>query len=75
MAEQDQRSIFLKTSDDRDYGYWIICDINYTHICKDNTRCLQLLPLKRRIQKDDLVLIKGEKGCATAGKTNHRPKQ
>ena len=41
----------LTTSNDSENGYSVICDKNYTDKCKDSTRCLQLLPIKRKIRK------------------------
>ena len=37
----------LNTSDDSDYGYWLICDLEYTNDCKERTSNFQLLPHKR----------------------------
>ena len=37
----------LNTSDDSDYGYWLICDLEYTNECKQRTGNFQLLPHKR----------------------------
>ena len=38
----------IYTSVDCDYGCWVVCDLKYTYKCTDNTRYLQLLPLKRK---------------------------
>ena len=34
----------LSTPDDSVYGYWPICDLEYTNECIDRTRNFQLLP-------------------------------
>ena len=39
----------LNTPDDRDHGYYIVCDIDYTNCCKDRTEQLALRPNKRKI--------------------------
>ena len=44
----------LKTSDDSDYGYWLICDLKYTNECKDRTSIFQLLPYKREVENNEL---------------------
>ena len=44
----------LKTSDDSDYGYWLIFDLKYTNECKDRTSIFQLLPYKREVENNDL---------------------
>ena len=33
----------LNTSDDSDYGYWLICDLEYTNECRERTSNFQLL--------------------------------
>ena len=38
----------LNTSDDSDYGYWLICDLDYTNECKERTSNFQLLPLEEK---------------------------
>ena len=41
----------LNTSDDSDYGYWLICDLEYSNSCKDKTINFQLiLGYKQRLQ-------------------------
>ena len=37
----------LNTDDDSDYGYWVICDLEYTDESKDRTINFPLLPLKK----------------------------
>ena len=37
----------IKTPDDSDHGYYIVCDINYTNECKDRTEQLALKPNKK----------------------------
>ena len=44
----------LNTSDDRDYGYWLICDLEYTNECKDKIANFQLLPHRREVEKNEL---------------------
>ena len=40
----------LNTPDDSDYGYWLICDLEYTNECKDKTSNFQLLPYRREVE-------------------------
>ena len=44
----------LVTDDDNDYGYWIICDLEYTNESKDKTDNLQPLPLRRKVENNEL---------------------
>ena len=44
----------LNTPDDRDHGYYIVCDIDYTNSCKDRTEQLALMPKKRKINDNEL---------------------
>ena len=44
----------LNTADDSDYGYWLICDLEYTNECKDRTGNFQLLPYKREVENTEL---------------------
>ena len=44
----------LKTLDDSDHGYYLVCDINYTDTCKDRTEQLKLMPDKRKINDNEL---------------------
>ena len=44
----------LNTSDDSDYGYWLICDLEYKNSCKYKTSNFQLLPLKREVENNEL---------------------
>ena len=44
----------LKTPDDSDHGYYIICDVSYTNIFKDKTEQLALMPNKRKINDKEL---------------------
>ena len=44
----------LNTPDDSDYGYYIVCDIDYTNSCKDRTEQLALMPHKRKINDNEL---------------------
>ena len=44
----------LNTSDDSDYGSWLICDFEYTNECKDRTSSFQLLPYKREVENIEL---------------------
>ena len=40
----------LNTSDASDYGYWLICDLEYTNECKERTSNFQLLPHGREVE-------------------------
>ena len=44
----------LNTSDDSDYGYWLICDLEYTNECKERTSNFQLLPHGREVENNEL---------------------
>ena len=44
----------LNTSDDSDYGYWLICDLEYSNECKERTRNFQLLPHGREVENNEL---------------------
>ena len=44
----------LNTSDDSDYGYWLICDLEYTNECKERTSNFQLLPHRREVENNEL---------------------
>ena len=44
----------LKTSDDSDYGYWLICDLDFTNKCKDKTTNFQLLPRRTEVEINKL---------------------
>ena len=44
----------LNSSDDSDYGYWLICDLKYTNECKDRTSNFQLLPHGREVENNEL---------------------
>ena len=44
----------LNTSDDTDYGYWLICDLEYNNECKERTSNFQLLPHGREVENNDL---------------------
>ena len=44
----------LNTSDDSDYGYWLICDLEYTNECKEISSNFQLLPHGREVENIDL---------------------
>ena len=44
----------LNTSDDSDYGYWLICDLEYTSECKERTSNFQLLPHGREVENNEL---------------------
>ena len=44
----------LKISDGSDYGYWFICDLEYTIECKERTSNLQLLPHRREVENNEL---------------------
>ena len=44
----------LNISDDSDYGYWLICDLEYTNESKDRTSNFQLLPYKEKVENNEL---------------------
>ena len=44
----------LNTSDDSDYGYWLICDLDYTNECKERTSNFQLLLHGREVENNEL---------------------
>ena len=44
----------LNTSDDSDYGYWLICDLEYTNECKERSSNFQLLPHGREEENNEL---------------------
>ena len=44
----------LNTLDDSDYGYWLICDLEYTIEYKERTSNFQLLPHKRDVENNEL---------------------
>ena len=44
----------LNTSDDSDYGYWLICNLEYTNECKERTSNFQLLPHGREVENNAL---------------------
>ena len=52
----------LKTPDDSDHGYYIVCCIDYTNSCKDRTEQLALMPDKRKINDYELGYREREKG-------------
>ena len=58
----------LNTPDDSDHGYYIVCDINYTNICKDRTEQLVLMPIKRKIIDNELGYREKEAGRARTEK-------
>ena len=64
----------LNTPDDSDYGYYIVCDINYTDTCKDRTEQLALMPDKRKINDNELGYREREKG-KTKTEINLRPEK
>ena len=44
----------LNTSDDSDYGNWLICDLEYTNECQERTSNFQLLPHGRKVENNEL---------------------
>ena len=44
----------LDTSDDSDYGYWLICDLEYTNESKVKTTNFQILPHGREVENNEL---------------------
>ena len=43
----------LNTSDDKDYVYYIACDIDYRDKCKDRTEQLALMPNGKKIKDNE----------------------
>ena len=62
----------LKTPDDSDHGYYIVCDIDYTNESKERTEQLALMPIKRKINDNELGYRQGEKSKGRSGKLLHR---
>ena len=60
--------VILKTPDDSDYGYYIVCDINYTNSCKKRTKQLALMPNKRKIYDNELGYRERDGGKARSEK-------
>ena len=58
----------LNTPDNSDFGYYIICDIDYTDDYKDKTEQLSLMPNKRKIIDNELEYRQREKGRARTEK-------
>ena len=48
------KDVILNTPDDSGYGYYIVCDVNYTNSCKERTEQLALMPNKRKINDNEL---------------------
>ena len=44
----------LNTSDDCDYGYWLMCDLEYTNECEERTSNFQLIPHGREVENNEL---------------------
>ena len=59
----------LNTSDDSDYGYWLICDLEYTNECKERTSNFQLLPHNREVENNEL----GYKQRPTTSSKSEKP--
>ena len=64
----------LKTPDDSDHGYYIVCEINYTNSGKDRTEKTALMPNKK-INDNELGYKEREKGRARTEKLNSDQKQ
>ena len=62
----------LKTPDDSDHGYYIVCDIGYTNECKERTEQLALMPNKRKINDNELGYRERDGGKARSTKRLHR---
>ena len=58
----------LNTRDDSYHGYYIVCDINYTNICKNRTEQLASMPNKRKIIDNELGYRERENGRARTEK-------
>ena len=46
--------VILNTPDDSDYGYYIVCDTDYTNECKERTEQLALMPNGRKTNDNEL---------------------
>ena len=44
----------INTSDDSEYGYWLICDLEYSNEIKERTSNFQLLPHGREVGNNEL---------------------
>ena len=44
----------LDTDDDSDYGYSVICGLEYTNECKDKTKNFHILLLRREVENNEL---------------------
>ena len=58
----------LNTSDDSDYGIWLICDLEFTSECKERTSNFQLLPHGREVENIEL-------GCRQRPPTSSKSKK
>ena len=58
----------LNTPDNSDYGYWLICDLEYTNECKDRTSNFQLLPYRREVENNELGYKERPKTSSKRGK-------
>ena len=62
--------VIINTPGDSDHGYYIVCDNNYTNICKDRTEQLALIPNKRKINDIELGYRERDGGEARSEKFN-----
>ena len=60
--------VILNTTDDRDHGYYIVCDINYTNSCSEGTDQLALMTTKRKINDNELGYGERDGGKARSEK-------
>ena len=58
----------MKIPDDKNHGYYIVCDFDYNDICEDRRQQLALMPNRRKIIDNDLGYRKREKGRARTEK-------
>ena len=58
----------MNTPDESDRGYYIVCDIDYTNECKERTEQLALMPIKRKINDNELGYRQREKSKARSEK-------
>ena len=58
----------LNTSDDSDYGYWLICDLEYTNECKERTSNFQLLHHGREVENNELGYKQRPSTCSKSEK-------
>ena len=70
MKEETTLLRISKIPEDSDYGYYRVCDIDYTNSCKDRTEQLALMPNKRKVNDNELGYIERGMGKARSEKLN-----